>query len=172
MSNLYFTSWDPLTGSRNQTNRFRAADIIKHLGGNRDLDYYLALEGDCETGELHNHLCHRVRALTYAGDSIRPDRWQLSLRAESPGFIRGEYVKEPMRTQIRLEEYLQKSATKPEWIILGAGRHKYLSQIQKSWIEEVIRTCEQYRIPIYIKNSLSRLVGATLIQQKPLQFNI
>ena len=94
------------------------------------------------------------------------------LIAESPGFSRGEYVKEPMRTQIRLEEYLQKSATKPEWIILGAGRHKYLSQIQKSWIEEIIWTCEQHQIPIYIKKSLNRLVGAITIQQKPLQFNI
>ena len=255
MGNLYFTSWDPLTGSRNQTNRFRAADIIKRFGGNRDLDYYLALESDCETGELHildrpmldcvfhsevafpfkfdpTYCRYRLGdiqnkpspcniAVCHKGDLFAPwvpdqiIREVLEEAARIPdhnyffltrfpkrystlpklpsNFILGVWidqqkdlqklwevgasnvrylVMEPMRTQIRLEEYLQKSATKPEWIILGAGRHKYLSQIQKSWIEEIIWTCEQHQIPIYIKKSLNRLVGAITIQQKPLQFNI
>ena len=63
-----------------------------------------------------DRLSHKVRALTYAGDSIRPACWQLSLRAESPGFSRGEYVNDYMeRTGTSARSALEQNSLSKDW---------------------------------------------------------
>lgn len=53
MSELRFKSWDPLTGGVNSAYLFRAARLLREVGGKRDLPYWMSLDGECETGEFH-----------------------------------------------------------------------------------------------------------------------
>lgn len=50
---LKLKSWDPVTGYLYERGQFRAADLIREIGGDRTPEWYLSLDPECETGKLH-----------------------------------------------------------------------------------------------------------------------
>lgn len=50
---LKLKSWDPVTGYLYERGQFRAADLIREIGGDRTPEWYLSLDPECGTGKLH-----------------------------------------------------------------------------------------------------------------------
>lgn len=57
----------------------------------------------------------------------------------------------------------------PEWVIIGAetGNRKDKVIPRREWIESIVEQCRQYRIPIFMKSSLTDIWGEELIQEFP-----
>ncbi len=62
-------------------------------------------------------------------------------------------------------------AAKPEWVIVGAetGNRKGRVVPDRSWIENLVRECRKYGIPIFMKSSLEDIWKEPLIQEFPAQ---
>ena len=60
-------------------------------------------------------------------------------------------------------------APKPEWVIVGAetGNRKNKVIPDRSWIENLVRECRKYGIPIFMKSSLEDIWKEPLIQEFP-----
>ena len=58
---------------------------------------------------------------------------------------------------------------KPEWVIVGAetGNRKNKVIPDRSWIENLVRECRKYGIPIFMKSSLEDIWKEPLIQEFP-----
>ena len=50
---LVLKPWDSLTGYLYERGQFRAADLIREIGGDRSLEWYFVPDPACESGELH-----------------------------------------------------------------------------------------------------------------------
>ncbi len=55
------------------------------------------------------------------------------------------------------------------WIIIGAesGNRKDKVIPQRSWIDEIVRACDEHRIPVFMKESLHDLMGGDFRQEYP-----
>ncbi len=56
-----------------------------------------------------------------------------------------------------------------DWIIVGAetGRRKDKVIPKREWIEQIVDDCRKYKIPLFMKSSLSEIWGEPLIQKFP-----
>lgn len=56
-----------------------------------------------------------------------------------------------------------------DWIIVGAetGRRKDKVIPKREWIEQIVDDCRKYKIPLFMKSSLSEIWGEPLIQEFP-----
>jgi len=52
------------------------------------------------------------------------------------------------------------------WVIIGAQTNP-LKLPEKSWVENIVRSCNKYRIPVFLKNNLKPLIGDNLRQEFP-----
>lgn len=57
----------------------------------------------------------------------------------------------------------------PDWVIVGAetGNRKDKVIPRREWIENIVNQCRQYRIPVFMKSSLTDIWGEELIQEFP-----
>lgn len=57
----------------------------------------------------------------------------------------------------------------PEWVILGAetGRRKEKVVPEREWIQHIVATCREAKIPVFMKSSLAEIWGEALIQEFP-----
>ena len=57
----------------------------------------------------------------------------------------------------------------PDWVIIGAetGNRKGKVIPEKSWIDDIATECQNYNVPIFMKESLRSLMGTDFVQQYP-----
>ena len=59
--------------------------------------------------------------------------------------------------------------SKYEWIIIGAetGNRKNKIVPRREWIEKIVKECQEWDIPVFMKNNLASIWGEPLIQELP-----
>jgi len=56
-----------------------------------------------------------------------------------------------------------------EWVIVGADTSNRKNKIipRREWIENIVSTCRDYNVPVFLKDNLRDIWGAGLIQEYP-----
>jgi protein gp37 len=56
-----------------------------------------------------------------------------------------------------------------DWVIIGAetGNRKGKIIPERKWIENIVNSCREQNIPVFLKNSLANIWGEPLIQEYP-----
>lgn len=79
---------------------------------------------------------------------------------------------EPILEDVSASESLQiVIANFTDWVIIGAetGRRKEKVKPKLEWIKDIVQQCRQYKIPVFMKNSLEEIWGKELIQEYPME---
>jgi hypothetical protein len=55
------------------------------------------------------------------------------------------------------------------WVIIGAetGSRKGRITPERKWIENIVNSCREHNVPVFLKNSLAEIWGGPLIQEYP-----
>lgn len=74
---------------------------------------------------------------------------------------------EPILEGITLSS--NKNVFTPDWLIIGAetGNRKGKIIPERKWIENIVNSCEEKKIPVFMKNNLKDIWGDPLIQEYP-----
>jgi len=78
-------------------------------------------------------------------------------------FVSIEPILEDVRPEMHEALFCQVS-----WVIIGAetGRRKEKVVPKKEWIIEIIKQCDRFDIPVFLKNSLSEIIGKENMRQE------
>lgn len=124
----------------------------------------------CQKRDIHKYLFltrnpKRYDALFAAG-RLPTERnfWYGTTVTSNLDWIPVEII--PANTFLNIEPYLEKIELPgdrkiTDWIIIGAetGSRRGKIEPKKEWIEEIVRYADQAGIPVFMKNSLSHIVG-------------
>jgi protein gp37 len=85
---------------------------------------------------------------------------------------------EPLHEEINTEEYWQSEANDSGgyrewarwlWVVIGAetGNRKGKIILERKWIENIVNSCREHNVPVFMKDSLAKIWGEPLIQEYP-----
>jgi len=112
-----------------------------------------------------------------------PERYRKIFPNLSPNFYLGQTITSPYRTFIYshrnlntfisyepIQEPITYAGQIPDsikWIIAGAetGNRKGKVTVQKEWLDKLVDICKEKKIPLFMKNSLSKIWDRPLIQE-------
>ena len=134
----------------------------------------------CEKAPQHNYLFltknpQRYVELAEKGILRCSDNmwygWSETYESDSPGLMYfPDTLPNPLQTFVSVEPILGPvHPSLEDWIIVGAetGNRKDKVIPKREWIEQIVKDCREYDIPLFMKSSLAEIWGEPLIQEFP-----
>lgn len=131
----------------------------------------------CEAAPQHNYLFLTKNPARYAelvarGLLPKKDNMWYGFSCTRPGYT--GWFNKGFHTFVSIEPLLEPLKNVPlmvDWVIVGAetGRRKDKVVPSREWIEDIVKQCAVFHIPLFMKSSLSEIWGEPLIREFPEQ---
>lgn len=131
----------------------------------------------CDTAPQHNYLFLTKNPARYAelvarGLLPKKDNMWYGFSCTRPGYT--GWFNKGFHTFVSIEPLLEPLKNVPlmvDWVIVGAetGRRKDKVVPKREWIEDIVKQCAVFHIPLFMKSSLSEIWGEPLIREFPEQ---
>jgi len=104
---------------------------------------------------------------------LRKENWWFGTTVTTPNeAFMFAYSDSELNTFISIEPMMEDfghlGGARPDWIIVGAetGNRKGKITPEKSWIENLSAECKQWSIPLFMKDSLTKIIGEEKMQRE------
>lgn len=133
-------------------------------------DWIGAVFDACDAAPQHNYIFltkNPARYIELNGKfDLRKDNWWFGTTVTTPNqaFLYA-YTDSELHTFISIEPMMEEfghlEGARPDWIIVGAetGNRKGRITPERSWIDNLSAECKQWSIPLFMKDSLTKIVG-------------